>query len=270
MAGVGRADLIRLMVGREVTQVFPKREVEHGPVRLELRDVRGVSLQVRRGEILGLAGLVGAGRTELARTLFGLDPAPRGEILLDGVPVRVPSPAAAIELGIAYVPEDRRRHGVILEMPVAANASLAVLRRLCRHGFLDFDRERALAGEAVARLQVKTPSIDTPVGHLSGGNQQKVALARWLATEPRVLILDEPTQGIDVGAKSEIHALMGELAAKGLAIVMISSELPEVLGMSDRVAVLYRGRLAGVLDRTEATQEKVLALALGHGPEAAA
>jgi rhamnose transport system ATP-binding protein len=269
-AELDRAELIRLMVGREVTQVFPKRAVERGEVRLELRGVRGVSLQVRRGEILGLAGLVGAGRTELARALFGLTPADAGEILLDGVPVRVSGPSAAIELGIAYVPEDRRRHGVILDLPVAANATLAVLRRLSRRGFLDFDAERALAEEAVARLQVKTPSVETPVGHLSGGNQQKVALARWLATEPRVLILDEPTQGIDVGAKSEIHALMGELAAKGLAIVMISSELPEVLGMSDRVAVLHRGRLAGVLDRSEATQEKVLALALGHGAETAA
>jgi rhamnose transport system ATP-binding protein len=269
-AELDRAELIRLMVGREVTQVFSKRAVERGEVRLELRGVRGVSLQVRRGEILGLAGLVGAGRTELARTLFGLTPADAGEILLDGVPVRVSGPSAAIELGIAYVPEDRRRHGVILDLPVAANATLAVLRRLSRRGFLDFDAERALAEEAVARLQVKTPSVETPVGHLSGGNQQKVALARWLATEPRVLILDEPTQGIDVGAKSEIHALMGDLAAKGLAVVMISSELPEVLGMSDRVAVLHRGRLAGVLDRAEATQERILALALGHGAETAA
>jgi len=276
MREVDRPELIRLMVGREITAVFPKREVALGDVLLELRGlgcrdsgVRGVSLQVRAGEILGLAGLVGAGRTELARVLFGLTPADQGEILLAGKRVSVRSPAQAVDLGIAYVPEDRRRHGVILEMPVAANATLAVLRRLTRSGFLDFAREREIAESYVAALAVKTPSIDAPVGNLSGGNQQKVALARWLATEPRVVILDEPTQGIDVGAKSEIHKLMGDLAARGMAVLMISSELPEVLGMSDRIAVLHQGALAGILDRKEATQEKVLALALGHGKEAA-
>src|SRR5206468_6972305 len=172
---------------------------------------------VRAGEILGLAGLVGAGRTELAGTLFGLTPSDEGEILLDGKPVRIESPADAVALGIAYVPEDRRRHGVILDLPVAANTSLAVLRRLSAGGRLSFARERALARSMVERLAVKTPSIDTPVSHLSGGNQQKVAIGRWLATEPTVLILDEPTQGIDVGAKAEIHWLMGDLAARGLA-----------------------------------------------------
>jgi rhamnose transport system ATP-binding protein len=275
MKDVDRAALIRLMVGREITQVFPKREVARGDVLLELRGlgcrasgVRDVTLDVRRGEILGLAGLVGAGRTELARILFGLTPATSGEIRLGGRPVSIRRPSDAVDLGIAYVPEDRRRHGVILEMSVAANATLAVLRRIARGGFLDFAREAALAADYVGRLAVKTPSIDVPVGHLSGGNQQKVALARWLATDPKVIILDEPTQGIDVGAKSEIHRLMGDLAEKGLAIVMISSELPEVLGMSDRVAVLHRGALAGVLERAEATQEKVLALALGHGAAA--
>lgn len=273
MKDVDRAALIRLMVGRELTQVFPKRDVEKGGVLLQVRDlrgpgVRGVTLEVRRGEILGLAGLVGAGRTELARIIFGLAPATSGEILLAGRPAAIRRPSDAVDLGIAYVPEDRRRHGVILEMPVAANATLAVLRRISRHGFLDVPRERALAAAYVEKLGVKTPSIDVPAGHLSGGNQQKVALARWLATEPQVIILDEPTQGIDVGAKSEIHALMGELAAKGLAILMISSELPEVLGMSDRVAVLHQGSLAGVLSRAEATQERVLALALGQGAAA--
>jgi rhamnose transport system ATP-binding protein len=158
---------------------------------------------------------------------------------------------------------------VILEMPVAANATLAVLRRLARAGFLDFGRERELAESYVSALAVKTPSIEAAVGNLSGGNQQKVALARWLATEPKVIILDEPTQGIDVGAKAEIHKLMGDLAARGMAVLMISSELPEVLGMSDRVAVLHQGRLAGLLDRKDATQEKILALALGHGGQAA-
>lgn len=268
MRDVDPPELIRLMVGRELTRVFPKREVAKGDVLLELRGlagpgVRGVSLEIRAGEIVGLAGLVGAGRTELARLLFGLAPATSGAIRLAGREVSIRTPAEAVELGLAYVPEDRRRHGVILDLPVAANATLAVLRKISKGGFLDVRRERALAAEYVGKLSVKTPSIDVPVGTLSGGNQQKVALARWLATEPKVIILDEPTQGIDVGAKSEIHALMVDLAEKGLAILMISSELPEVLGMSDRIAVMRGGALAGVIGRAEATQEAVLALALG-------
>jgi rhamnose transport system ATP-binding protein len=277
MKEVDRPELIRLMVGREISAIFPKREVPLGEVVLETRDlgcrasgVRNVSLTIRAGEILGLAGLVGAGRTELARILFGLTPATDGAVSIGGKPATILTPADAVELGIAYVPEDRRRHGVILEMPIAENATLAVLRRISKGGFLDFAREREIAESYVEKLAVKTPSIDTPAGHLSGGNQQKVALARWLATDPRVIVLDEPTQGVDVGAKSEIHRLMVDLAAKGLAILMISSELPEVLGMSDRIAVLRGGAVAGVLSRGEATQEKVMALALGHAEGAAA
>jgi rhamnose transport system ATP-binding protein len=271
MAEVSRADLIRMMVGRELSAVFPKRSVPLGDVLLDVRGlgcraagVRDVSLTVRSGEILGLAGLVGAGRTELAGVLFGLTPADAGDVRLRGRPVTIDSPARAVELGIAYVPEDRRRHGVILDLSVAANATLAVLRKISSAGFLDFRRERDLAGEFVGRLGVKAPSLEAPVGNLSGGNQQKVALARWLATEPAVLILDEPTQGIDVAAKAEIHRLMVDLAGRGLAILMISSELPEVLGMSDRIAVMRAGTVVGTLDRPEATQEKVLSLALGH------
>jgi rhamnose transport system ATP-binding protein len=267
---VSRAELIRMMVGREVSSLYPKVPTEAGGVVLEARNlgcrvsgVNGVSLTVRAGEILGLAGLVGAGRTELARVLFGLTPADRGEILLRGKPVRIDSPAAAVALGIAYVPEDRRRHGVILEMPVSANVSLAVLRRVSRGGLLDFAGERRLAEEYVRALGVKAESVAAEVGTLSGGNQQKVALARWLAAGPAVLILDEPTQGVDVGAKAEIHQLMGTLAARGLAVVMISSELPEVLGMSDRVAVMHGGTVVETLDQAEATRERVLELALG-------
>jgi rhamnose transport system ATP-binding protein len=270
MAGTTRTDLIRMMVGRELSAVFPKAEVPIGDVVLETRDlgcresgVSGVSLAVRAGEILGLAGLVGAGRTELARVLFGLTPADGGEIRLRGKPVHIDSPAAAVALGIAYVPEDRRRHGVILDLPVSANTTLAVLRKVSRGGFLDSRRERELAEDLVRKLGVKTPTVDDPVGNLSGGNQQKVALARWLAADPAVIILDEPTQGVDVGAKAEIHRLMGDLAARGLAIIMISSELPEVLGMGDRVAVMHGGKITGVLDRAAATQERVLELALG-------
>src|SRR5262249_3776507 len=183
---------------------------------------------------------------------------------LRGRRVALDSPARAVELGIAYVPEDRRRHGVILELPVAVNATLAVLRKVAVAGWLDSRRERQVAAAFVKRLGVKTPSVATPCGDLSGGNQQKVALARWLATEPAVLILDEPTQGIDVGAKAEIHRLMSDLAGRGLAILMISSELPEVLGMSDRIAVMHGGTIVGTLDRAAATQETIMELALGQ------
>jgi rhamnose transport system ATP-binding protein len=268
---LNRNELIRLMVGRELSAVFPKQTVPLGDVVLDLRGLgsrelgtHDIDLQVRAGEIVGLAGLVGAGRTELARILFGLSPADAGQLFFCSKSVVIDSPQRAIELGIAYVPEDRRQHGVVLELPVAANTSLAILRQLSQFGRLNFRRENSLALCMVERLNVKTPSIATPVGHLSGGNQQKVALGRWLATEPKLLILDEPTQGIDVGAKAEIHRLMGELAARGLAILLISSELPEVLGMSDRIAVMHAGTIVGTLSRAEATQESVLSLALGH------
>jgi rhamnose transport system ATP-binding protein len=271
MKEVDRQELIRLMVGRELSAVFPKRAVEAGDVVLELRDVScrvtgvsEVSLTVRAGEILGLAGLVGAGRTELARTIFGLTPKDAGEMRLRGEVIDITNPAQAMRCGIAYLPEDRRRHGVILDLPVSANITLASLDRLSRSGAFDFRKERELAANYTARLGIKTPSLFAPAATLSGGNQQKVALSRWLARKPSVLLLDEPTQGIDVGAKSEIHALMTELAATGAAILMISSELPEILGMSDRIAVMRGGRVVGMLDRQSATPQGVLALALGH------
>jgi rhamnose transport system ATP-binding protein len=274
MAEVSRDQLIQLMVGRELSAVFPKREVTLGEVVLELREVgcsasgvKKVSLAVRAGEILGLAGLVGGGRTELARTIFGLTPADQGQIFLHGKPVKFQNAAQAIESGIAYVPEDRRRHGVILDLPISANITLASLDRFSRAGALDIRREQQVAADYTRKLSIKTPTIFAPAATLSGGNQQKVALSRWLVTKPSVLILDEPTQGIDVGAKSEVHALMTELASQGVAILMISSELPEVLGMSDRVAVMRAGSIAGTLDRAEATQEKILSLALGHTAE---
>jgi rhamnose transport system ATP-binding protein len=270
MADTTRADLIQMMVGRALIAAPARAEVALGSVVLETRNlgcresgVNAVSLAVRAGEILGLAGLVGAGRTELARVLFGLTPADGGDILLNGKAVRIESPAAAVALGIAYVPEDRRRHGVVLDMPVAANVTLAVLHRVSERGFLNFRRERTLAEDLARALGVKAPSVDESAGNLSGGNQQKVALVRWLAAKPRIIILDEPTQGVDVGAKAEIHRLIGDLAAKGLAVVLISSELPEVLGLSDRVAVMRAGTVAGVLNRAEATQERVLELAIG-------
>jgi rhamnose transport system ATP-binding protein len=268
---VDREELIRMMVGRELGAVFPKREIITGETVLELRDVssrtagvRHVSLSVRKGEILGIAGLVGSGRTQLAETIFGLTPADSGEILLRGESIAIASPADAIRRGIGYVPEDRPRHGAILEMSIAANTSLASLRKVASHGLIDRAGERELAEGFVKQLRIKTPSVEMEAGSLSGGNQQKVALARWLAIEPAVLILDEPTQGVDVGSKSEIHSLMADLAERGLAIVMISSELPELLGMSDRIAVMHNGTIRGTLDRKDATQQAILSLALGH------
>jgi rhamnose transport system ATP-binding protein len=271
MSEVSRAELIGMMVGRELSAVFSKTPGRLGETVLEIRGVscrssgvRNIHLNVRSGEIVGLAGLVGAGRTELAETLFGLTPATSGEIHLRGNRVIIDRPARAVELGIGYLPEDRRRHGVIPEMSTAANTTLATLSAITRMGLLDFDRERATADRFVRQLGIKTSSVDAPVESLSGGNQQKVALARWLAASPAVLILDEPTQGVDVGAKAEIHRLMSELAGRGLAILMISSELPEILGMSDRIAVMHGGTIVAVLDRKMATQEAVLERALGH------
>jgi rhamnose transport system ATP-binding protein len=267
MDEVDRAELIRMMVGRELGSMFPKREIARGEIVLELRNVsnrvvRHVSLTVRKGEILGIAGLVGSGRTQLAETIFGLTPADSGEILLRGKRVTITSPADAIRRGIGYVPEDRPRHGVILEMSIAANTSLASLKNVARRGLIDRGEERELAERFVRQLRIKTPSVEMETGSLSGGNQQKVALARWLAIDPSVLILDEPTQGVDVGSKSEIHSLMADLAERGLAMVMISSELPELLGMSDRIAVMRGGTICGTLDRKDATQQSILSLAL--------
>jgi rhamnose transport system ATP-binding protein len=273
-AGLSRGEVIALMIGRELETVFPKRPIPHGEVALELRRVtnraagiRDVSLTVRRGEVLGIAGLVGSGRTQVAETIFGLTPADSGEVLVEGEPVRIGSPADAIRAGIAYVPEDRRQHGVVLEMSVAANASLASLDRVSRSGLIDDAAERRAAQQHVDRFRIKTASLDEEVGTLSGGNQQKVALARWLSTSPRVLLLDEPTQGVDVGSKAEIHALMQDLAERGLAIVMISSELPEILGMSDRIAVMHGGSIRAVVDRADASQARIMAIALAE-PEA--
>jgi rhamnose transport system ATP-binding protein len=267
-----RASLIRMMVGREIEAVFPKREVAIGETILRVDNLSSsaaglsnISLELRTGEILGLAGLVGAGRSELARCLFGLHSIDTGSIWIRGEQKEslIHSPADAIEAGIAYVPEDRRRHGVIQELSIVLNGSLAILPRLTRRGLLDQTRERELAAFYAERLRLRADTLYASVSTLSGGNQQKVALARWLATNPSILILDEPTQGIDVGAKAEIHLLMGELAATGMAILMISSELPEILGMCDRIAVMRGGRISATLERSEATPERIISIALG-------
>jgi len=263
--------LIRLMSGRDLSDLFPNKPAVAGDVALELQDVRctaagvnGVSLSLRHGEILGLAGLIGSGRTELARTVFGLTPADGGSIIMHGQRVVIASPAIAMEHGVGYVPEDRPRHGVIGEMSVANNVTLASLPRVATRGFISARAEAQTASRYVSDLGVKTTSVETAVENLSGGNQQKVALARALAAKPDVLVLDEPTQGVDVGAKAEIHGLMQNLAAGGMAILMISSELPEVLGMSDRIAVMRGGTIVRTFARGEADEHQVLAAALGH------
>ena len=232
--------LVSLMVGRELTHLFPKTEVEIGEVVFEAKGLKregvfeGVSFQIRQGEIVGISGLMGAGRTEVARAIFGLDPLDEGEMLLDGLPYEVKRPIDAIRRGIAYVPEDRKELGLCLGRPILENISLASLEMFSKKGFLDLKYEREEAEEISKQLQTKTHSLDVNVNTLSGGNQQKVVLSKWLIRPLKVLILDEPTRGIDVGAKSEIHKLMGKFAAKGMAVIMISSELPEILGMSDR------------------------------------
>lgn len=267
--------LIRMMVGREVAAAFPARGGAAGETVLALRGVgcaasgvHGIDLDVRAGEVVGLAGLVGTGRTELARILFGLTPAEAGEISLRGQPVRIFDPRAAIALGIGFVPEDRRRHGVILEMPVAANITMALHPRLFPGGWLRRDAERELARQFIGELGVKTDGSEALAGSLSGGNQQKVALARWLATRPALLILDEPTQGVDIGAKSEIHRLIRQLARDGLAVLLISSDLPEILGMSDRIAVMRGGTIVAELPGGSDAHE-VMSAALGQRKEAA-
>ena len=265
------SELIKLMVGREVSSIFPPAESEPGNVVLSLKNlgcvaggVKNITLDVRAGEVVGLAGLVGAGRTELARVIFGLTPADAGEIILNGQRVVIASPQEAVAHGIAYVPEDRRRrHGVILEMPIAHNMTMAIHNRLFPGTWLRFGAERNLAQEFIRDLAVKAYGPEAPGGSLSSGNQQKVSLARWLATKPKLLILDEPTQGVDVGAKSEIHKIIRRLAKDGLAVLMISSDLPEVLGMSDRIAILRGGTITAMLPGKSDAHD-VMSAALGQ------
>ncbi len=261
--------LITLMVGRELTQLFPQRTQPLGDVRLAARNLglagvfEGVSFELRAGEVLGIAGLMGAGRTNIAETLFGITPATQGEIFVDGQPVHMNAPGQAIELGMALLTEDRKLTGLFPCLSVLENMEVAVLPSYVGHGFVHQKALRLLCEDMCKRLRVKTPSLDQCIDSLSGGNQQKALLARWLMTKPRVLILDEPTRGVDVGAKAEIYRLIAQLADEGLAVIMISSELPEVLGMSDRVMVMHEGHMTGILDRADATQERIMHLASG-------
>jgi ABC-type sugar transport system, ATPase component len=267
--GLTREEIIKLMVGRDLGQMIPKEPAEIGEAALTVTNLtrkgvlHNINLTVHKGEILGLAGLVGAGRTELARVIFGADPFDQGTISLFGRPTKIRSPQEAIKLGIGLVTEDRKQQGLVLGMVVRENITLANLEELSVMSFIQSRREREIARNFVRDLTVKTPTIEQTVQNLSGGNQQKVVLAKWLFTDSRILLFDEPTRGIDVGAKTEIYQLMNALVKRGVAIIMISSELPEVLGMSDRIAVMHEGRIAGELSREEATQEKIMHLATG-------
>jgi rhamnose transport system ATP-binding protein len=264
MINVTTDRLIEMMVGRTLADLFPKQAVMPGEVLLEVQGLSragvfdDISFQVRAGEILGLAGLVGAGRTDVAQAIFGVTPATAGTIKIDGKPVTIRSPQSAMNLGLAYVPEDRQHHGLLLPMSIAHNITLPNLGHFARLGWLRDRAERKAAVVAADQMEVKRRSVTQKASELSGGNQQKVVLAKWLATNPRILMLDEPTRGIDVGTKRAVHALMSELAAQGIAILMISSELPEILGMSDRVLVMREGRLTGHFSRAEATQAKIM------------
>jgi ribose transport system ATP-binding protein len=268
--------IVQLMVGRELKQFYQRHRGERGdkaPV-VALRDVRwqhdqsGIRFSIAPGEIVGMAGLMGAGRTELAQTLFGTRRMLGGHVAMDGRRVVIRKPADAIDAGIFLIPEDRRLEGLVLSDSVKHNVSMTMLALLSRLGFLNFGRESSLAQAMCERLKVRTPSTAQIVGNLSGGNQQKVVLAKWLSRTPRLLILDEPTRGIDVGAKSEIYALMDELAQGGAAILMISSDLEEILGMSDRVLVMHQGELAGGLERDQLSEEAIMHLATGGAAHA--
>lgn len=266
---VDRDELIRLMVGREVSDTYPKRDFAPGEVVLELRDVCGngvenVSFAVRSGEIFGLSGLVGAGRTETMRMIFGADPIDSGEVLLNGQPVHPKHPAEAVKLGIGLIPEDRKQQGLLLDLPIFTNISMATMRDISHFTVVNSRAEKENVNRLVEAVTIKTPSIAQLVRNLSGGNQQKVVLAKWLAANCKVLIFDEPTRGIDVGARHEIYKLMNELCRQGIAIVMISSDMEEILGMSDRIMVLCEGHQAGILEREAFSQETILSLASGQ------
>jgi rhamnose transport system ATP-binding protein len=262
------ADLVRHMVGRSVS-LFPKVATPVGEVLLEVNDLtrigafRDVGFSVRAGEIVGFAGLVGAGRTEVARVLFGIDQRDAGEIRLGGAPVTFANPSAAMDAGIAYLPEDRHQEGLVLDFSIAQNVTLPILARLFPRFLIRASTERTIARDYTQQFNVRMTGVNQLVGALSGGNQQKVVLAKWLASKPTILILDEPTRGIDIGAKVEVHRIISELAASGLGIILISSDLPEVLAMSDRILVLHEGRVTAEIPRDRATEERVMFAATG-------
>lgn len=265
---IAEQDLIRAMVGREIAQLFPKSVAKRGQELLRIEELSrvgyfsDVSFTLYAGEILGVSGLVGSGRTELAHALFGIAPADRGRIFVEGREIFVRSPMDAIACGIGYLPEDRLQQGLFLPLSINDNIVISVLDRLTRHGWLDLAREYEISQSMLELLKIKAPNIFHLASSLSGGNQQKVVIAKLLAAKPRILLLDEPTHGVDVGAKAAIHQIMSDLAQEGFGIVMISSEMPEILGMSDRILVMCEGRVSGILSREEATQEKLMEMAM--------
>jgi ribose transport system ATP-binding protein len=262
-------DVVRMMVGREIGERFPTRAVTLGKERLNVdaladeNNISGVSFTVRAGEVLGVAGLMGAGRSEILKTLFGINRRTAGTVALEGMPLEVTRPRDAIGAGIGFVTEDRKSQGLVLSMSVRENITLAHLGGYARAGVVNGRQEAAAVGEQIARLRIRTRDAELDVKSLSGGNQQKVVFAKWLEIKPRVLLLDEPTRGVDVGGKAEIYHIINELAGAGVAIVMVSSELPEVLAMSDRILVMHQGRQAGIFEARTATQESIMAAAAG-------
>jgi ribose transport system ATP-binding protein len=262
--------MVKMMVGRDLDQFYQQPKTEKTPSYFEVEELhtsrypnRKVSFNIGKGEIIGLAGLVGAGRTEVAQTLFGIDGLLAGTVKIDNQALRIRSPQDAIKHGIYLIPEDRRHAGLITDIPIRENVTLPSLERYARAGLIAFERERVAATDICKKMNVKAPSVEERVINLSGGNQQKVVLAKWLSLSPKVLIFDEPTRGVDVGAKAEIYALMRDLAESGVAILMISSDMEEVLHISDRVAVMHEGVLTGILERAECTEENIMRLAVG-------
>ncbi|MFD2265127.1 sugar ABC transporter ATP-binding protein [Lacibacterium aquatile] len=270
LAATTQGDIVRLMVGRSVDQAFPKIQVTPGDLVLAVKgyshptEFDDINFELKAGEILGIYGLVGAGRSEFCQSLFGITDRSRGTVYLDGRPKWFKSPADAIEAGIVYVPEERQRHGAILPMPIFGNITLPSLKRLSRWGFLSGAEEFSLARRYAERLDLRASSLSQAVGTLSGGNQQKVVIGKWLATSPKVIILDEPTKGIDIGSKAAVHGFMSELAKDGLAVIMVSSEIPEILGMADRVLVMREGRQVGLWRRADVTPESLVRAATGN------
>ncbi|NLM19304.1 MAG: sugar ABC transporter ATP-binding protein [Clostridiaceae bacterium] len=261
-------NLIQMMVGRPLVDLYPKLEVDIGDEILRVDNVtsgnlvKNVSFTLRKGEILGVAGLVGSGRSELMSAVFGIDPIDHGSVIIDGIELKSNYPKDSIDKGIGFVPEDRKMQGLILKMSIRENITISCLEDISSRGFISSKAENAISHDFSDKLQIKSTGIEQKVENLSGGNQQKVVIAKWLATRPKILILDEPTRGIDVGAKKEIYTLIGELVKIGVGIILVSSELPEVLGMSDRIMVMHEGLVKGFLSRNEATQEKIMSLIL--------
>jgi rhamnose transport system ATP-binding protein len=270
VAGTEVDEIIKLMVGRSLTQMYPKLAVEPGEVVLAVEGLsrtgvfKDISFQLRRGEILGFFGLVGSGRSEVMRAIFGIEAADRGTIAIGGHRARIVEPRQAMRLGLAYLPEDRQLQGTILGMNIRENTTLPIVDRLARRSLLDIPRERAVTEDYGKRMEIKASSWEQAVNSLSGGNQQKVVLAKWLATEPRVLILDEPTKGIDVATKARVHEFISMLAQQGLGIVLVSSELPEILGMSDSIIVMHEGTITARLSKKEANPEVLIRAAMGR------